>query len=308
MTSAEAVSGRRPARRPGAPRRAADGASDRAVVGVAQWLAAAGDKAQNLETALGLIDELSADCDLIVLPEYWSCGYDPETFAEDVARCAEPLDGPLLGRLCRLARERGIHLVAGTVPERDGDLCFNTAALIDSGGAIVGRHRKAHMYGPLEQSSITPGDAITVFEGTPFGTIGLSICFDGDFPEVARTMRERGARLVVQPSAYDHPAERWWDLLYPAHALTNGQCWVLVNQAGSHRSMSLFGRSQVISPQGEVIAEAVRAAPGMTPPPDTLVVELPIGVDRDVDLAESDILFTQRRLDLAVETFGPVRA
>jgi predicted amidohydrolase len=276
--------------------------SDRVLVGVAQWLPLPGEKEHNAEIALGMIDELSADCDLVVLPEYWSCGYDPESFHDDVPRCAEPLDGPLMQRLCRLARERRVHLVPGSMPERDGGRYFNTTVLIGADGTVVGRHRKAHMYGSTEQSCITPGDSLTVCTGTPFGTLGLSICFDGDFPETARALRARGARLVINPSAYDHPAEAWWERLYPAHALANQQHWVLSNHAGSHRSISFFGRSRVISPQGDVVAEAARAEPGTTPPPDTLVVELPLGAQHDAGLAETDVLFSQRRLDLTVQT------
>lgn len=274
-----------------------------ATVGIAQWLAVPGAADQNLITAIRLIEELaSGGADLIVLPEFWLCGLHPKTFVADVRACAQRLDGPLVERLRALARDRQIHLVAGTIPEADADRCFNTALLIGPDGEMIAGHRKAHLYGPLEQAAFVPGDCLTVVNGTPFGTIGLSICFDGDFPEVARAMRAHGARLIVQPAAYDDPAEAWWDRLYPAHALTNGQWWVLANQAGSHGSFSLFGRSRVISPQGDVIAEAARSAPGTTPPATTLIVPLPLRAQDAGDGADSDVLFTQRRSDLAVAT------
>lgn len=277
---------------------------DHVVVGIAQWLSVAGEADENVRTACELIDDLAArGAELIVLPEFWLCGFDRDSFVQDVRRCTQPLDGPAIERLRRLARERGLYLVAGTIPEQDGERCFNTAVMIGPDGEIVARHRKAHLYGELEQACFVSGNSLTVIEGTPFGTLGLSVCFDGDFPETARAMRERGVRLVLQPAAYDDPAESWWDRLYPAHALTNGQWWVLANQAGSHRSTSLFGRSCVISPQGEVVAAAVRAAPGTSPAPATLIATIPLRSAAGSPAEDSDILFTERRSDLEVQTF-----
>ncbi len=277
---------------------------DHVTVGVAQWLAMPGEADENVRTACDLIDDLATDgAELIVLPEFWLCGFDRESFVEDVRRCAQPLDGPAVERLRRSARAHGLHLVAGTIPEQDGERCFNTAVMIGPDGELIARHRKAHLYGELEQQCFVPGNSLTVIEGTPFGTIGLSVCFDGDFPETARAMRERGVRLVLQPAAYDEPAESWWDRLYPAHALVNGQWWVLANQAGSHRSTSLFGRSCVIAPDGAVVAEAVRAAPGTTPAPATLIVPIPLQTVDGGPPQDGDILFTERRSDLKVRTY-----
>lgn len=275
------------------------------TVGIAQWLPAAGAAAENVATACELIGDLAAQgADLVVLPEFWLCGFDRDSFVKDVRRCRQSLDGPVVGELRRSAHEHGLYLVAGTIPEQDGERCFNTAVMIGPGGELIARHRKAHLYGELEQTCFVPGNSLTIVEGTPFGPLGISVCFDGDFPETARAMREHGVRIVLEPAAYDDPAESWWDRLYPAHALANGQWWVLANQAGSHRSTSLFGRSCVIAPDGEVVAQAVRAAPGTTPPPATLIAAIPL---RSVDgrsAQDSDILFTERRDGLEVRTYA----
>lgn len=271
------------------------------TVGLAQWLPAPGAVEENLVTALDLIERLSAECDLIVLPELWPCGYDSASLADDVRRCAEGIDGPLVRELSRVAHGLGVQLVPGSIPEREGDRYFNTTVLIGADGSVLARHRKAHIYGTAERSVFTAGDLLTVCAGTPFGTVGLSICFDGDFPEVARALRVHGARLVVNPSAYDHSAEPWWDRLFPAHALCNQQWWVLVNQAGAHGSIGFFGRSRVLSPAGDVVAEAGRAAPGETPAPEALAVVL--RADARAASADPEVLFTQRRPDLGVTTF-----
>ena len=89
--------------------------------------------------------------------------------------------------------------------------------------------------------------------------LGLPVCFDGDFPETARTLRLAGARVVVQASAYELEAESWWDGLYPARALENGQWWVMSNQCGRTPSGTLLGGSQIISPLGCVVSRATKA-------------------------------------------------
>ena len=83
---------------------------------------------------------------------------------------------------------------------------------------------------------------MTTFDDPALGRVGLVVNFDGDFPEVARTMALRGARLVLAPAAYEVEGANAWDLLYPAIALTNSQWWVQANQAGSHSTSTLLGR------------------------------------------------------------------
>lgn len=272
----------------------------RPVVGISQWLAAPGMARENFDTALELLNDLDASCNVAVLPEFWLCGYDPETFAGDVRKTAIALDDAIVQRLCKWARDRGIYLVPGTLPELDQGEHFNTTLLIGPDGTIIGRHRKAHLWG-IESEAMAPGDAVTVCKDTALGDVGLSICFDGDFPEVARQMRNAGAKLIIHPCAYYHPYQKWWDMLYPAHALSNGQWWVMSNQAGSHDSISFFGKSQVVSPAGEIVASATVAAPGTNPAPENLVVEL-VADECEAEIEDAGVLYSQRRT-LPTRTF-----
>ena len=114
-----------------------------------------------------------------------------------------------------------------------------------------------------EDRAVGAGERVTVIETDEFGPVGVSICFDGDFPEVARSMRREGARIVLHPSAYETEATTWWETLYPANALANGQWWIMANQAGTNPSGSLLGGSRVISPFGEVIAGATVVRAGL---------------------------------------------
>jgi predicted amidohydrolase len=117
---------------------------------------------------------------------------------------------------------------------------------------------------------------LTTVETDELGTVGLCICFDGDFPEVARAMAARGARFVISPAAYPAYDAGWWDRLYPATALLNAQWWVQTNQAGTHGDFTILGASKVVSPLGETCVEAPRARPGETPQTATVVARIPL--------------------------------
>jgi predicted amidohydrolase len=245
---------------------------DVATVGLAQWLPTPGAHEGNLGTALELIERLvAAGSELIALPELWPCGYEPSTLARDAAVAAEPLDGPRAKLLGETAAALGVWLAAGSVPELADDCVCNTALLFSPAGELVASHRKAHLYGPAERAAFVAGDRITTCETEAFGVVGLCVCFDGDFPEVGRSLATRGARLVIAPSAYELRAETWWDRLYPATAMLNGQWWIMPNHAGTNASITLLGGSRIVSPLGEIVVEGRRAAPGATLEPSLIV-------------------------------------
>jgi predicted amidohydrolase len=273
------------------------------LVGVAQWLAAPGQPAQNLTVALSMVEQASRrGVELLVLPELWPCGYDPTTLPRDARQCAERRDGPRSARLSAAARGAAMWLAAGSVPElgEDGRL-YNTALVFDPSGELVAWHRKAHLYSPTSEPAVfAPGDRLTTFEDPSLGVVGLVICFDGDFPEVARTLAQRGARLVLAPSAYEVEGATAWDLLYPAMALTNSQWWVQSNQCGTHAGSTLLGGSRIVAPTGTVVSEAKRTVPGCTPPAELLVHRI------DLHLAQQPVgiaalLENERRPNLYVD-------
>ena len=266
-------------------------------IALVQWAPVPGDPARNLVDALRGIDEAAErGADLIVLPELWDSGCGPG-LADDVRAAAEPLDGPRGTALADAARRHAVWLCAGSVCEAVEGGVANTALLYDRSGVLVATHRKAHLYTPGgEDRALVAGDRMTTVD-TEFGVVGLAICFDGDFPEAARALRDAGARIVLHPSAYECEAETWWDRLYPARALENGQWWVSCGQCGETGGFTMLGASRVIAPTGEIVAEAVRAARGETPAAVTLLVD----ADLTAGLAEWDdhaaVLVTGRRPD-----------
>ncbi len=278
---------------------------ERITVGITQWLAVPGGVAENEATASRLIGDLAGrGADLVVLPELWVCGYDGPTLAGDAAAAAEPLSGARVSWLGGLARRHGIWLAAGSVPERPGpgEALFNTALLFGRDGELVAWHRKFRLYSPLGEDRVfAAGAGVTVCRTDELGVVGLAVCFDGDFPETARALRAAGADLVLLPSAYEVGARNWWRTLYPAHALSNGQWWVMANQRGANPGGELLGESQIISPDGAVIA---RASPAAEPSPrgapgaagaETLVVEIPLAESLAAAAAANGVLWQAAR-------------
>jgi predicted amidohydrolase len=255
-------------------------------VGIAQWLAAPGEPKRNLQVALDIIDLAAArGVELLVLPELWPCGYDPATLPDDALQAAEPRNGPRSKRLAEAARSAALWLVAGSVPELGchGDL-FDTSLVFNPQGDLVAWHRKAHLYPPTSEPSVfRPGNRLTTFEDPMLGVVGIVICFEGDFPEVARTLARRGARLVVAPAAYQVEGATTWDVLYPALALVNSQWWIQSNQCGAHATTTFLGASRIVAPTGTVVVEGTRAVPGSTHPPELLVqrIDLQLAYQKD---------------------------
>jgi predicted amidohydrolase len=246
--------------------------SGRLRVGVAQWTPER-DRDVNLCAAESAIRELARrGCQLAVLPELWLCGYRAGSLAADARAAAEPADGPVQRRLAHLARATGLVLCAGTFPELDGGRLFNTAVVYGPAGDLLLRHRKASLYG-TEPEVFTAGDAITAGDIAGIGRVGLCVCFDGDFPETARALRAAGADLVLHPSAYEAAVDTWWDTIYPAHALCNGQWWISANQHGGTGADRMLGGSRVIAPDGRTVAAAPRHRAAV-PDPELLIVDI----------------------------------
>lgn len=209
------------------------------------------------ESAVQLI-EAAAGADLIVLPELWTVGY----FAfDDYDEAAEPLEGATLHALGQAARNVGAYVVVGSFVERSSHGLHNTLAVLGPNGALLGSYRKVHVfgYGSRESQLVAAGDT-PVLIPTPLATLGLAICYDLRFPELFRSLVDRGAEVFVIPSAWPDARRSHWQVLLRARAIENLAYVVACNGCGDADGVELAGRSAVIDPWGEIVAEAGIAA------------------------------------------------
>ena len=183
--------------------------------------------------------------------------------------CAQGLDGEIVGTLCELARAHGLWILGGTFPEHipGSDRVHNTSVLVSAAGELAAVYRKIHLFDVdlrasggrayTESQTIAPGSEPVVAE-TPFGGLGLSICYDLRFPELYRTLAARGARFLAVPSAFTpETGKDHWEVLLRARAIEN-QCFVLAPaQCGRHSAeRRSHGRSLIVDPWGLVLAQA----------------------------------------------------
>jgi predicted amidohydrolase len=187
---------------------------------------------------------------------------------EEKVRRAETLDGKTCQRFANLARTLGIHLLVGSFNERSDDSarCYNTSVLFSPEGAILATYSKVHMFDIdlpdlkfMESATCLPG-AGPVVVATPFGKLGLSICFDLRFPEHYRELVDQGAEILLVPSAFTRPTGKdHWEILLRARAIES-QCYLVAPaQVGKHDDGGLkesWGHSMIVDPWGAVLADA----------------------------------------------------
>ncbi|MDZ4857481.1 MAG: carbon-nitrogen hydrolase family protein [Candidatus Hydrogenedentes bacterium] len=179
--------------------------------------------------------------DLVVLPETLTCTNNGLTYAE----VAELIPGPSTAYFGELAKQHDLYIVAGLV-ERDQHLVYNTAALIGPDGALVGKYRKVTLPRTEVDMGIVPGTEYPVFD-TRFGKVGMMICYDGFFPEVARRLSNNGAEVIAFPVAGCNP------MLAAARACENHVYVVSSTYSGKELDWMITG---IYDQEGEVIARA----------------------------------------------------
>jgi predicted amidohydrolase len=197
--------------------------------------------AESVEQFCRLVEAHAAEKpDVVCLPEGVTVVGTGKTYAD----VAEPIPGPTTERLGALARKVNAYVVAGII-ERDGTTLYNTAVLLGRDGAFAGKYRKTHLPREEVEGGLTPGDAYPTFR-TDFGTVGLMVCWDVQFPEPARALALQGAEILLLPI--------WGgsEVLAQARAIENS-----VFLVSSSYDMKTF----VVDPAGKVLAEATKDRP-----------------------------------------------
>ena len=220
------------------------------------------DKAENLHAAGAWIDRCAAEgAALVMLPEMFCCPYDSTAFP----KYAEPEGGLAWQTLSDAARRAHIYLVGGSMPEIDpAGQVYNTCYIFDPRGQQIGKHRKMHMFDIdvsggqrfRESDTLSAGNQVTVVE-TEFGKVGVAICYDLRFPELARLMALQGAKILAYPGAFNMttgPAH--WEILYRTRAMDNQ---VFILGCAPARDVTAgyisYAHSLVASPWGSILAQ-----------------------------------------------------
>ncbi len=221
------------------------------IAGCCQFAIKPGEVQRNSGTVERMISELAArDCRLAVLPEMWSCSFPYPVLRDMADKTPE-----ILERMRNIAMDKRI-VIAGSLPEARGETIFNTSYLIDSTGEIAGRYRKVHLFSLYnEQKHFGAGRSAEVFS-TSIGKIGLMICYDLRFPELARKLAVEGAEIICVSALWPRVRIDHWSLLLRARAVENQLFVIGCNGCGAEEKITWGGASAIISPMGTVLAEA----------------------------------------------------
>lgn len=220
------------------------------------------DKNKNLEQLAELLErEELKDVDLVTLPEMWCCPYQTENFPI----YAEKEGGEFWQKMSALAAKRKIYLAAGSVPEVDDDgKVYNTAYTFDRDGKQIGKHRKVHLFdiyahGEVvfkESDTLTAGDTFDCFE-TEMCTMATNICFDIRFPESSRIPTLKGAKVIINPGAFNMttgPAH--WELGFRQRAIENQVFMIGTAPARDEEAgYTSWGHSIITDPWGNIVTQ-----------------------------------------------------
>ena len=213
-----------------------------------------GDKKQNLAKIERFTREAvkqSPSVDLVILPELITTGYEcGELFYE----LADPFPGgESIQLVSKLAREHKTHIMFGFAEEDNSikGVLYNSVALVDATGTALGVYRKVHLFGG-EMVYFRPGCEYPLFR-TAIGNIGIFICWDTLFPEVARIYALQGADLLAVATNWEKPFEKEWDFMTSARAFDNTLHLAAANRIGFDKTLGFFGHSRILDPLGAVI-------------------------------------------------------
>lgn len=223
-------------------------------------LAVSASKADNLQNAARLIKQASQNgAKVVALPECFNSPYGTSYFKD----YAERIPGQSTDVLSKAAKENNIFLIGGSIPEEDNGKLYNTCTVYNPEGNMVAKHRKVHLFdidvpGKIcfkESETLSPGKDFTTFD-TPYCKIGIGICYDIRFPELAYIYSDLGCKLLVYPGAFNMttgPAH--WELLQRSRAIDNQLYVSSVSPARDEKATyTAWGHSSVVSPWGEVVA------------------------------------------------------
>ena len=254
-------------------------------VGFYQFHPRFGETGANLEKVIDALNGVEAD--ILVLPELAFTGYFFKDRSEALSLAEDPVSSPTLASLTALCRRNNFHLVTGFA-EKEGSKVYNSALLIGPEG-LVSTYRKLHLFN-TEKDCFDPGNLPLSVVDVRGVKVGMMVCFDWVFPEVARVLALQGAELLCHPSNLVLP---YCQQAMTTRCLENRVFAVTANRIGTekrpHGELTFTGRSQVTAPDGSILHRA-------RPDEEVLyVTDIDIEKARDKNLTEKNHLFKNRR-------------
>ncbi len=212
-----------------------------------------GNQTANMDkVAMAARDAGASGADWLLLPELFTSSYD----LEHASRWATLNERECLPAIARLARENHLAIAGSYILPLSSGGVGNTLVWIDASGNERARYTKLHRFRPMnEDRFLSPGET-PVSLSTPFGHVGLSICYDLRFPELYRHYAILGVRFVLLPSQWPNPRLKHFDTLLRARAIENQVVMLAVNRVGTEGDTTFFGHSMVVDPWGETICDA----------------------------------------------------
>lgn len=260
----------------------------------AQWRPKTAKTEANLKRMLDLVAKRRPT--LALFPEMWLTGY---SVRDRVIELAEPADGPSVEAVSKAARKAKSTVVFGFPEKARGQrgAIYNSAAVCTPNGE-VGVYRKWFLpnFGPYEEKMhFHKGAAVPVFD-TPFGTLGVQICYDLFFPELAKVSCLKGAEIVVNISASPITARSLFERIIEARAVENAVFFAYVNRVGTDLGLVFAGGSALIGPRGQELQALPLVKEGL--------------IDQEVDLADTDLArpFRPTLRDSRAEVFDEAAA
>jgi predicted amidohydrolase len=206
---------------------------------------------ENLERLGGALADLHREgCGLLVLPEMWCCGFSLPDLESVANQTPLVLD---------FWRERCRHfslVLVGSMPETDGGRLFNTSYVVDASGRVAARYRKSHLFSPNGEHLRFERGREAVVCPTDVGRLGIMICYDLRFPELARRLALDGAEILCVSALWPRVRVDHWDLLLRSRALENQVFVVGCNGCGPDGDLQYGGASAIISPMGRRLSLA----------------------------------------------------
>lgn len=244
----------------------------RKVTVAATQMSCSWDREENLKKAESLVRQAAEKgANIILLQELFETPYFPQIQSFDYMNmCTAPEENPAVQRFCEVAKELSVVLPISFY-EKAGNTGFNTLAIIDADGEILGYYRKTHIPDGLpyaEKFYFTPGDTGFKVWDTRYGKIGCGICWDQWFPESARCMALLGAELLFYPTAIgsepilQNDSQPHWMRCMQGHAAANIMPVIASNRIGTETEgdsfMTFYGSSFITDETGALAAEADR--------------------------------------------------